>query len=41
MAAHLAMEEDVIFPALEKLLSAGERQAIEMEMHARRNQEGL
>ncbi len=41
MAAHLAMEEDVIFPALEKLLSAGERQAIETEMHARRNREGL
>jgi hypothetical protein len=36
LAAHLAMEEDVIFPALEKLLSAGERQAIEVEMHTRR-----
>jgi iron-sulfur cluster repair protein YtfE (RIC family) len=41
MAAHLAMEEDVIFPALERLLSAGERHAIETEMHARRNREGL
>jgi hypothetical protein len=30
------MEEDVIFPALEKLLSAGERRAIEKEMQARR-----
>ncbi len=39
LAAHLAMEEDVIFPALEKLLSAGERQAIEKEMHARRIKE--
>ncbi len=27
LAAHLAMEEDVIFPALEKLLPAAERQA--------------
>ena len=35
LAAHLAMEEDVIFPALEKLLSAGERRAIEKEMQAR------
>ena len=39
LAAHLAMEEDVIFPALEKLLSAGERQEIEREMRTRRIKE--
>jgi iron-sulfur cluster repair protein YtfE (RIC family) len=35
-AAHLAMEEDVIFPAVEKLLSPGQRHEIEAEMRARR-----
>jgi iron-sulfur cluster repair protein YtfE (RIC family) len=40
LAAHLAMEEDVIFPALDKFLSAGERQKIEIEMHARRSRKG-
>lgn len=38
-SAHLAMEEDVIFPALDKLLSSGERQQIEAEMRARRIQQ--
>jgi iron-sulfur cluster repair protein YtfE (RIC family) len=39
LSAHLAMEEDVIFPALEKLLPATERQALEREMRARQSPE--
>jgi hemerythrin-like domain-containing protein len=35
-AEHLAMEAEVIFPAVQKLLSAKQRQEIEAEMHARR-----